>query len=38
VKPGVLSPLRMTVVLGVLLAARLWAAWKEWRRTSALAG
>jgi sulfoxide reductase heme-binding subunit YedZ len=35
VKPGVLTPLTTTVILGVLLAARLWAAWKQWRRTQA---
>lgn len=37
VKPGVLSPLRLTLVLGVLLAARPVLAWVQRRRVPAVA-
>jgi sulfoxide reductase heme-binding subunit YedZ len=37
VKPGVLSPLRLTVVLGVLLGARPVIAWWQRRRVNAVA-
>jgi sulfoxide reductase heme-binding subunit YedZ len=35
VKPGVLSPLRLTIVLAVLLLARPVLAWVQKRRTRA---
>jgi sulfoxide reductase heme-binding subunit YedZ len=37
VKPGVLSPLRLTVVLGLLLAARPVLAWRQRRKARATA-
>jgi len=37
VKPGVLSPLRLTLVLGVLLAARPVLAWLQRRKVSVVA-
>jgi methionine sulfoxide reductase heme-binding subunit len=37
VKPGVLSPLRLTIVLAVLLAARPVLAWMQRRKTRAVA-
>jgi sulfoxide reductase heme-binding subunit YedZ len=39
VKPGVLSPMRMTVVLAVLLAARLaWTLWEKRRKSRIVRG
>jgi len=39
VKPGVLSPMRMTIVLAVLLLARpAWALWEQWRKGSKVQG
>ena len=37
VKPGVLAPLTITVILGVLLAARLALEWRQRRRVRAVA-